>query len=106
MKNYLRLFIGSYTQPSGKWLLSALFGMLILPFLLKSVIMLIRQTILPGWITLAAQLAGWLAAWIFLYVSLRSLQQQQQKTPVRSNRGFWQTSLTRRLVASVHSPCA
>jgi hypothetical protein len=91
MKKQWRLFIDSYIHPSGKWLLSALLGLTLLPFLLKSVIMLIRQAALPGWLTLAAQLTGWLAAWFFLYISVRS--HQQQKTE-RFWRGLCRATLT------------
>jgi tetratricopeptide (TPR) repeat protein len=91
MNKHWRLFLSSYTFPSGKWLFSALLGLTFLPFLLKTVFMLIRQASLPAWLIFAAQSAGWLTAWFLLFIAMRSLLQQPSE---KFWYGFWRMTRT------------
>ena len=91
MNKQWRIFLGSYTHKSGKWLFSALFSLMFLPFLLKATIMLVRQSSLPAWLLFAAQLAGWLAAWFFLYIAMRT---HLQNPAENFWQGFWRMTRT------------
>lgn len=73
MRQSINYLTNSYSHKSSRWVLAMLLSMSLLPVLLKSVFMLIKQNSLSLWLVILFDMVGWAGAWLLLVLSIRSM---------------------------------
>ncbi|NLN46065.1 MAG: hypothetical protein GX153_05810, partial [Clostridiaceae bacterium] len=100
MKRFFGQLSRFYTLKAGGWLGAALLCLAVLPFLVRSLFMLAAGHSISVWTAILADALGWIGAWLFFILGVRSLaghpggQAVRETVKVFYRGGIWLAAAT------------